>query len=157
MRYAAELDEPRANLAAYGDLLLVRGAILNSWQKYGIHMIDAIAGLCPIEIEWVDANEEGHMSVRLGGGGAPLFQIDALGKVAPVFQVDLFGTRTSSSHTVRDNFTMFRRMLWHFCRSVRTGEPPFDPRETVTAMRILMAGEQSIIEKRRVYLEEVHV
>jgi predicted dehydrogenase len=157
MRYAAELDEARANLAAYGDLLLVRGTILNDWRKYGIHMLDAIAGLRPIESEWIEATETGHMSVRMGGGGGPLLQVDALGEVAPVFQFDLFGTAASSTHAIRDNFTMFRRTMWHFCEAVSAGSPPFDPLETVMAMRILIAGERSRNEKRRVYLEEIDV
>ena len=47
MRYARELDEPRANLAAYGHLKLIRGAIVLSWEKYGVHLLDAAFGLTP--------------------------------------------------------------------------------------------------------------
>ena len=42
MRYARELDEPRADLAAYGKFKLIRGAIVLSWEKYGVHLLDAV-------------------------------------------------------------------------------------------------------------------
>ena len=33
------------NLAAYGHLKLIRGAIVLSWEKYGVHLLDAIFGI----------------------------------------------------------------------------------------------------------------
>jgi hypothetical protein len=45
MRYAAELDGPRSELAEYGSLRLVRGAVVLDWMRYGIHAIDAICGV----------------------------------------------------------------------------------------------------------------
>lgn len=42
MRYARELDIVKASMKSYGRLKLVRGAILNSWEKYGVHLLDAI-------------------------------------------------------------------------------------------------------------------
>ena len=45
MRYARELDEPRADLAAYGRLKLIRGAIVLSWEKYGVHLLEAILAM----------------------------------------------------------------------------------------------------------------
>ena len=47
MRYARELDEPRANLSAYGRLKLIRGAIVLSWEKYGVHLLEAILAVTP--------------------------------------------------------------------------------------------------------------
>ena len=44
MRYARELDEPRADLAAYGSLKLIRGAIVLSWEKYGVHLARSDSG-----------------------------------------------------------------------------------------------------------------
>ena len=48
MRYARELDEPRANLTSYGHLKLVRGAVVLSWEKYGVHLLDALLGMTAV-------------------------------------------------------------------------------------------------------------
>ncbi len=68
MRYARELDEPRADLAAYGRFKLIRGAIVLSWEKYGVHILDAVLGMTPAHpISVQDASGRarfGHYSLR---------------------------------------------------------------------------------------------
>ncbi len=157
MRYAKELDEPRAGLDAYGELRLVRGAILNSWEQYGVHLLDAIFNIVrarPLSVAGLRAD---HVSVAVTTEGGPLVQIDALGDVGRCFRVDLFGTARITSHEITDNFSMFRRTLWHFVESIRTGKPAIDPDHTLTLMRVLMAGRRAWSEHREVGLDEVHI
>ncbi|WP_455389894.1 Gfo/Idh/MocA family oxidoreductase, partial [Petrachloros mirabilis] len=45
LRYAVELDTVRMELDSYGELRLVRGAVLNGWAKYGIHMLEPMLAL----------------------------------------------------------------------------------------------------------------
>ena len=68
MRYARELDEPRADLAAYGRLKLIRGAIVLSWEKYGVHLLDAILASSqsrPVSVLMLPADHASAV-VRLG-------------------------------------------------------------------------------------------
>jgi predicted dehydrogenase len=157
MRYAKELDEPRATLDTYGELRLVRGAILNSWEQYGVHLLDAIFNIVharPLSVVGLEAK---HVSVAVTTEGGPLVQIDALGDVGRCFRVDFFGTARISSHEITDNFSMFRRTLWHFVESIRTGAPAIEPHHTLTLMRVLMAGRRAWSEHREVRLDELHV
>jgi predicted dehydrogenase len=157
MRYAKELDEPRAALDSYGELRLVRGAILNSWEQYGVHLLDAIFTVVrarPVSVVGLEAD---HVSVAVTTEGGPLVQIDALGDVGRCFRVDFFGTGRISSHEITDNFSMFRRTLWHFVESIRTGVPAIDPDHTLNIMRVLMAGRLAWSEHREVELDELHV
>lgn len=157
MRYARELDEPRASLADYGEIRLVRGAILNSWERYGVHLLDAILNtVCsrPVSVVPVAARHD-SMAVAMDDGS--LVQLDALGDVGRCFRVDIFGTRKITSHEITDNFSMFRRLLWHFVRSIKAGTPAIDPEDTLNVVRLLMAGRMARAEERKVSLNEIPV
>jgi hypothetical protein len=92
MRYARELDEPRAELGAYGRIKLMRGSIVLNWENYGIHLLDAIFGMTaahPISVQMFSGAHDSAL-IRLDDGVT--IQIDALGDCARTFHVDIFGT-----------------------------------------------------------------
>jgi predicted dehydrogenase len=155
MRYARELDEPRANLAAYGRLRLIRCAIVLSWEKYGVHMLEAALAITPAHPVSVWMAEADHASavVRLDDG--VLIQIDALGDCARTFHVEIFGTQRTGAFDINDNFSMFRRMLWEFVGSIRSGRPAIPPDRTLEIMRVLIAGRLARKENREVHLHEI--
>jgi hypothetical protein len=155
MRYARELDEPRANLSAYGRLKLIRGAIVLSWEKYGVHLLDAAFGITsarPVSVRMLPA-EHAFAAVRLDDG--TLVQIDALGECAPTFHLELFGTQRNSAFDITDNFSMFRRLLWEFLTSIDTGRAAIPSEKTLDVMRVLIAGRISRSEDREVLLDEI--
>jgi predicted dehydrogenase len=157
MRFARELDEPRADLAGYGGLRLVRGAVLFDWTHYGVHIVEAILGLLPGRPAAIAPHRAAHASLALEmDDGTPVL-LDALGEVPKIFRVDLFGATRISTHEIGDNFTMFRRMLCRFAEMVRTGAPAIAPERTLDVLRVLIAGERAQREGRRVAIDEVGV
>jgi predicted dehydrogenase len=157
MRYSRELDEPRADLAAYGRLKLIRGAIVLSWENYGVHLLEAILAVTParpVSVRMLPA-EHASAVVRLDDG--VLIQIDALGECARTFHVELFGTQRTGAFDITDNFSMFRRMLWQFAESIRTGRPAIPCERTLEIMRVLMAGRVARQESREVLLNEIQL
>jgi predicted dehydrogenase len=118
MRYARELDEPRASLDSYGRVKLIRGAIVLSWEKYGIHILDAVLGLPTSRPVSVRMTPGTHASAVIRLEDNCLLQIDALGEAARTFHVEIFGTEKNAAFDITDNFSMFRRMLWEFTRSI---------------------------------------
>jgi hypothetical protein len=155
MRYSRELDEPRADLAAYGRLKLIRCAIVLSWEKYGIHLLEAALAITPARPVSVRMLPAEHASaVVLLDDGVPI-QIDALGECARTFHLELFGTERTGAFDITDNFSMFRRMLWQFAESMRTGVPAIPPERTLEIMRVLIAGRISRAENREVFLHEI--
>ncbi len=157
MRYSRELDEPRANLGSYGRLKLVRGAVVLSWEKYGVHLLEAILEMIsarPLAVRMLPA-EHASAVVRLNDG--TLVQIDALGECPPSFHIDLFGTQRKGAFDITDNFSMFRRMLWEFTESIRQGRPAISPDRTLDIMRVLIAGRLSRKENREVELNELPI
>lgn len=155
MRYARELDEPRADLAAYGDLKLIRGAIVLSWEKYGVHLLDAALGVTPAHPISVRMLRSGHDTAVIELDDGVLFQIDALGDSARSFRIEFFGTKRIGAFDITDNFSMFRRMLWEFTESIRNGKPALPPERTLEIMRVLIAGRISQKEDREVSLNEL--
>ena len=157
MRYARELDEPRANLASYGQIKLIRGAIVLSWEKYGVHILDAVLGLPtarPISVRMLHA---GHASATIRFEDETVLQIDALGEAARAFHIEIFGTERNAAFDITDNFSMFRRMLWEFTTSIRSGKPAIHAEKTLEIMRVLIAGRISCNQNREVNLDEITI
>jgi predicted dehydrogenase len=155
MRYATELDEPRSALASYGKLKLVRAALVLDWTHYGIHAIDAILGAVPLNAVAVVPHAGDHESFAIETREGTLIQIDSLGAVPKLFRFDFIGTQRVTSHDVNDNFSMFRRTLWHFAEMIRTGVPPIALEQALQPLKILMAGEVALQRRSRVEIGEV--
>ena len=157
MRYARELDEVRASIADYGRLLLLRGAIVLSWEKYAIHLVDALFGVTsarPVSVVALDALHE-SMAVAMDDGS--LLELDALGESPLTFRLDFWGKHRASTHEITDNFSMFRRTLWHFALMLHTGRPVVPAQDTVDAMRLLIAGKMAKKTGQKVFLSEIRV
>lgn len=154
MRYARELDDVRNSISEYGEIKLIRGTVLNSWEKYGVHLIDAIFNFIdkkPVDISFLEAN---HSSFVIKLSDNSIIQLDAMGDIPKCFKVDIYGSKKISSHEISDNFSMFRRTLWHFINSIEKKSVAIPPHNTLDVMKILMAGIISRREGRKVYLDE---
>lgn len=159
MRYARELDEVRADLAQFGTIRLWRGAILLSWEKYGVHLLEAILGLVPARPLSVRMNPTAHASGTILLDDGAVLQIDALGDCPRTFRVEVFGTKKVATCEITDNFSMFRRMLWEFGQMVQAAHPvpAIPPERTLDVLRTLIAGLLSRESGREVRLDELHV
>ncbi len=155
MRYSRELDEPRADLAAYGQLKLIRGAIVLSWEKYGVHLLEAAMAITPAHPVSVRMSPAEHASALIRFDDGVLLQLDALGECPRTFHLEFFGTKRTGAFDIFDNFSMFRRMLWEFTESIRTGQPAIPPARTLEIMRVLIAGRLARKEDREVFLHEI--
>jgi predicted dehydrogenase len=156
MRYATELDAPRADLAAYGKLKLIRGTILNDWERYGVHVLDGVFGAVPLEPVTVHATASGdHTSVTVTTREGVVLTLDALGEASRTFLFDFHGTKLRTSHSVENNFGMFKRTLSHFVEMVRTGRPSLVPAETLKVLRTLIAARRSREEGRPGRIDDV--
>jgi len=155
MRYARELDDVRNRLDDYGDLRLINGFVVNDWNKYGIHLIDAIFGVIPYKpssIEYIDSINDTFI-IHLEND-IPIY-INALGNVPKMFTLDLIGTKKRTHHEIEDNFSMFRRLLWRFSESFLSSTPTMEPGQTINSIKILIAGEVARKEKRKVFIDEL--
>ncbi|KJZ08651.1 MULTISPECIES: Gfo/Idh/MocA family oxidoreductase [unclassified Halomonas] len=140
MRFASELDALRAAPGALGNWRLVRGAIVKDWERYGVHLLDAILPLTAATPVSVRALGAGHQSFAITMSDGSLLSIDALGEVPPVFRIEVFGDAGETSADIRDNFGMFRRTLWEFWRMLEQGPDRHQCQTTLAVIKTLIAG-----------------
>ncbi|WP_144393550.1 Gfo/Idh/MocA family protein [Pleionea sediminis] len=155
-RYAGELDHARHRLDEFGDVKLIRAAVINGWEKYGIHMIDTALGLKDFEPISVDCKHNGkyqQMLIEMACGTC--LQVDTLGSDIVTFSFDIFGTEKISKSEVRDNFTAFKRTLYRFIEQVKTGTPAIPAGITVRSIKTLVAGKMSLNQQRKIELREL--
>jgi hypothetical protein len=157
MRYAQELDPVRNTNAWLGEIKLVRGAVLNDFEKYGVHMLDGIFSCIPYNVDRVLALQANHKSAILFNSDNSIIQIDALGDVVKTFQIDFFGSSASFTAELNNNFSAFRRTLFHFFKMINEGKPSIDPELTLSIMKTIIAFNISLNEKRVVKISEVNV
>ena len=56
--------------ASYGKVKLIRGAIVLSWEKYGVHILDAVLGMTaarPVSVRMLPADHASAV-IRLDDG-----------------------------------------------------------------------------------------
>jgi hypothetical protein len=142
LRYAAELDAMRVAQPSTGAIKLITGAVLNGVDKYGIHLIEAVASMDgrfarPVSLTRLHARHDSF--VLMLGDGIP-FHLDCLGPVGRTFHLSFFGEKGHQHFDLHDNFSAFRRTLGHFFNMVRTGVPAIEPTETARLMHLLAAA-----------------
>jgi hypothetical protein len=141
LRYAAELDGLRTPKAQWdiGRPRLIEATVLNGIEKYGIHMIEAIASLDPawgrpVSVDRLDVPHDAWV-IQLADDTP--FILNCLGAVGKTFHLSLFGDRGHRHFDLHDNFSAFRRTLERFFAMVETRVPPIDPDETLRLMALI--------------------
>ncbi|MEQ6890517.1 Gfo/Idh/MocA family oxidoreductase [Halomonas sp. CS7] len=157
MRYARELDVWRAGQVDHGELKLVRGTIVNDWERYGVHLLDAILPLLSSRPLSVRALPTSHESLVVTMSDGVTIQIDALGKAPAIFHVELLGLRQIGAVDIIDNFSMFRRTLWEFWRQVVEQRPAIPVEATFDVVKTLIAGKLAIKTREEVTLDELDI
>ena len=156
-RYARELDEIRSTIQDFGEVKLVRGTVINSMEKYGIHMLDGIFSVTGFNVRAVSCFQAKHTYMILRNWDESIVTIDALGTSAKTLQFDFWSDRKRFHAETNDNFTMFRRLLSDFVKMIRTEKPPIDPKLVIDTMKVLIAAKVSINENREVGIDEITV
>ena len=156
-RYAKELDEIRGNIDSFGDMKLIRGTVINSMEKYGIHMLDGIFGVTGFQVKSVSCFDAKHTSMMIKNTDNSLIYIDALGNSSKTLQFDFWSDKKRFHAETNDNFSMFRRLLADFIKMIRTKKPTVDPELVINSMKVLIAANISRKENREVEIDEITI
>ncbi len=157
LAYARELDKLRDEPDEWKNATLIRGAVINGMEKYGIHILDGVLAAVPFCAMRVLSLPAQHDAIAVESRTGALLQVDALGPTEKTFQFDFWSKKRRFHAEVTDNFTMFRRMLAAFIGMMRTGSPPFPPERVMEAMKILIAARLSKKQNRWVDMDEIKV
>jgi len=155
-RYCEELDLWRSGISEFKNIKLLQATIINGWNKYGIHMIDAILSL---EYAWPEYFEPikcaSHEAVNITMSDGSLCQINALGPEIPTFSISIYGTNKHDKTQITNNFIAFKRMLKKFIEQVDSGSPVISPNVTLLSIKSLIAGRMALDSGKPVYLDSL--
>jgi hypothetical protein len=145
MRYAPEMAVGGLGLEELGELRWISSVTCKSWERYGIHALEAVAPLLGAGFEgvrtlgdgsgdWVDIRH--RSGIRLTVAAIP----DAYGSFGAVH---LYGTGGERALRLRDTYTAFRNQLLEVIAFFRGGGEPVLFAETLELMAVLIAGRRS--------------
>lgn len=159
MRYANEFISLQKNLDAVGDLRLITVTMAKSWERYGIHALEAVYPLlpaCGYESVTHSGDERSNI-IRVrheSGVDVVLCVIEDL--YGAFGHVNVYGTKGAAGAVFTDTFSAFKQQLESFVQYLRSGEPPFPFAETVEQMKIIIAGLESRAQNgATVYLKDI--
>ncbi len=162
MHYAKEYVAARKRLPeAVGELRVITITMAKTWERYGIHALEAVYPMLEpggwLSVANTGTEKANIVHARHASGVDVL-----LATVADLYgafgKLNAYGTAGSLSAALEDTFYSFKTQLQAFVSYLRTGESPVPFAETVEMMKIIIAGIRSRQEAgRTVLLDEIKI
>ena len=145
MRYAPEMCLNETQRAHLGDLRWITSFTCKTWERYGIHALEAVEPLLGVGFESVQAHADAggdvmHITHRSGVRLTIGALHDAYGSFGAVH---LYGTKGDLAFKLADTYSAFRAQLVAFIEMLRTDVRPLPFVETVELMAVIIAGRRS--------------
>ena len=146
LRYSKEFRALDTRLAETGDLRLITVSMAKTWERYGIHALEAVYPMLAAG---------GYRSVSHRGDGNANFMhvthecgvdvlLNVIGDLYGAFgHVQALGTKGALTVKFEDTFFAFKSQLEGYAQYLRTGQSPVPFAETVELMKIIIAGIES--------------
>lgn len=159
MRYSREFAAAKARLADVGQPRLMTITTPKSWERYGIHALEAVYPLLPSG-GWLSVANTGTAQANVVHARHNAGVEVVLAAISDMYGgfgfLGVHGTTGSITERFQDTFWAFKAQLVAFVDYLRTGRLPFDFGETVEMMKIIIAGTRSRDEGgRTVLLSEI--
>lgn len=161
MRYAREFAAFDAGRAGVGEPRLLTMTTPKSWERYGIHALEAVyPRLRPGGWLWAaNSGEAGADIVHVRHEDGVDVVLAAIADMYGGFgYAGMYGTEGAMETKFEDTFFAFKSQLVAFVEYLRTGDLPFPFDETIELMKIIIAGRLSRERNgARVMLSEIPV
>lgn len=145
LRYAIEFTSARDRIAEVGALRLIVVTACRSWERYGIHAIEAAYPF--LSEGWVSLTNTGSAKASIvhahHASGVDLVAAVVDDMDGALGVMTLYGTEGYVQTQFRDSFNAFKAQLEDFVAYLRTGVPSYPFAETVELARIIIAGMRS--------------
>ena len=153
MRYAKEFVAAREQLTeAVGQPRLITITTPKSWERYGIHALEAVYPMLEPG-GWLSVANTGTESANIVHARHQSGVDVVLAAVADMYgafcKLNVYGTTGSLAVPFVDTFYAFKTQLEAFVGYLRTGELPVPFDQTVELMKIIIAGIRSRKESGR--------
>lgn len=156
LRYCKEFQPYRLSTRNLGDIRFAGITMSESWERYGIHALEAIYPIFGpgfVSVRNVGSRERNvvHLQHRCGADIVVAVAEDLQGSAG---LLQLCGTRDFATVAFKDIYHSFKTQLQVFADYVRTGVRPYPFEETVELMKLVIGGIRSREQQgRRVMLD----
>ena len=145
MRYAPEMRLTAEQRTQLGDLRWITSFTCKTWERYGIHALEAIEpllgpGFLTVQAQSDPGGDVMHLTHRSGVRITVGAIHDAYGSFGAVH---LYGTQGQLPLRLTDTYHAFRGQLVAFIDMLQTGARPLPFDETVELMAVIIAGHRS--------------
>ena len=145
MRYAPEMRLSAEQSTHLGDLRWITSLTCKTWERYGIHALEAVEpllgpGFLTVQAHGDPGGDLMHITHRSGVRLTIGAIHDAYGSFG---SVHLFGTKGQLPLRLADTYSAFRAQLAAFIDMLHTGRPPLPFEETIELMAVIIAGRRS--------------
>lgn len=142
MRYAPEMRLTDAQHEHLGELRWITSFTCKTWERYGIHALEAVApligpGFLTIQAQSDATGDVMQITHRSGVRLTIAALHDAYGSFGAVH---LYGTKGELALKLTDTYHAFRGQLVAFIDMLHTGQPPLPFAETAELMAVIIAG-----------------
>lgn len=146
MRYSGEFAQCRQQLATVGEPRLIVLTMCKSWERYGIHALEAVYPfLTPGQ--WQSVTNTGTADANIvhlrHASGVDILLPTIADMYGAFARLGVYGTKGSLSADFQDTFFAFKSQLVAFVDFLRTGNPPVPFEHTIELMKLLIAGIRS--------------
>jgi predicted dehydrogenase len=162
LRYAREFVAAKQRIATdIGEMRLVTMTTCKSWERYGIHALEAVYPLLTpggwLSVANTGTENANIVHVRHASGVDVV--LAAMADMHGAFgKMSIYGTKGTLNTGFAHTFFAFKAQLVAFIDYLRTGELPFPFAETVELMKIIIAGIRSREQSgKTVLLDEIRV
>jgi len=161
MRYAREFQVLRPFPTELGDVRAITISMCKSWERYGIHALEAVYPLLP-RGGWQSiadvGGEKSNIVHIVHSSGVDVVAVQSADMFGAFGCLSVYGTKSVLNARFQDTFYAFKSQLVDFIEYLRTGKRPFDFSETVELMKLVIAARYSRERSgTRVFLEEIHM
>ncbi len=160
MRYGKEFAAARQKLPeTVGELRLVTITTPKSWERYGIHALEAVYPMFAPG-DWLSVANTGTESANIvharHASGVDVVLAAVSDMYGAFCKLAVYGTKGSLFVPFADTFFAFKAQLEGFGAYLRTGQSPVPFEETVELMKIVIAGIRSRQESgRTIHLKDL--
>lgn len=146
MRYANECRTTKTELASLGKLELVTAVGKKDWNKYGVHLLEAIFALLddptPVTVKHVGKTTKDIVHLEFADGTQAVVHLFM--DISPTFQLSLFGQTGWRLVEIKNSYSMFRDNIIEFIRSVEEGHSRLSFEKTSAIIRTVIGARQSL-------------
>ena len=151
MRYAPEVLTAKIALSKAGPLHLVSVVGKKDWEKYGVHMVEALMSALgdpkPLSVQYIGKDKYDMVLVEISANC--FATIHLIADIAPVFQMSFYGTKEVVHCDIKNSYAMFKENILEIVKSLHAGHPTLDFGKTKNVISIVAAALKSKVNNNQ--------